>query len=191
MVYETRMAAFEKERAIAEAAAREAGAIVKRYYDKPIDEVAKRDKGAGREENWLTQADSESDDLLKERLLGAFPDDGWLSEETADSAERLEKDARLDRRSARRDTRVHARTCRSSASASRSSRRDGPSSASSTIPPTDRLYSAVARRGHDDERRARARQQDRARGAGAGAGEPLGGQARRVGSRSSSTATSC
>jgi myo-inositol-1(or 4)-monophosphatase len=90
MVYETRMS-FEKERALAEAAAREAGAIVRRYYEKPIEQVAKTDKGAGREENWLTQADSESDDLLKARLLGAFPDDGWLSEETKDSPARLEK----------------------------------------------------------------------------------------------------
>ena len=90
-MYETRMASFERERAIAEAAAREAGAIVQRYYAKPIEQVAKSDKGAGREENWLTQADSESDELLKSRLLGAFPDDGWLSEETADSPERLRK----------------------------------------------------------------------------------------------------
>ncbi len=92
MVYETRMASFERERAVAEAAAREAGAIVKRYYEKPIEQVAKSDKGAGREDNWLTQADSESDDLLRTRLLGAFPDYGWLSEETKDSPERLRKE---------------------------------------------------------------------------------------------------
>jgi myo-inositol-1(or 4)-monophosphatase len=85
------MASFERERAVAEAAAREAGAIVRHYYEKPIAEVAKTDKGAGREENWLTQADAESDELLKRRLLGAFPDDGWLSEETKDSPARLEK----------------------------------------------------------------------------------------------------
>jgi len=91
-VYETRMSSFERERAVAEAAAHEAGAIVKRYYEKPIEQVVKSDKGAGREENWLTQADSESDDLLKERLLGAFPDYGWLSEETRDSPERLAKE---------------------------------------------------------------------------------------------------
>jgi len=91
-VYETRMSSFERERAVAEAAAREAGAIVKRYYEKPIEQVVKSDKGAGRDENWLTQADSESDDLLKERLLGAFPDYGWLSEETRDSPERLAKE---------------------------------------------------------------------------------------------------
>jgi myo-inositol-1(or 4)-monophosphatase len=92
MVYETRMSSFERERAVAEAAAREAGAIVKRYYEKPIEQVAKSDKGAGREDNWLTQADSESDDLLKARLLGAFPEYGWLSEETRDSPERLAKE---------------------------------------------------------------------------------------------------
>jgi myo-inositol-1(or 4)-monophosphatase len=86
------MSSFERERAVAEAAAREAGAIVKRYYEKPIEQVVKSDKGAGRDENWLTQADSESDDLLKERLLGAFPDYGWLSEETRDSPERLAKE---------------------------------------------------------------------------------------------------
>ena len=75
MVYETRMAAFEpafgqafgKERAAAEAAAREAGAIVKHYYDKPIEQVAKSDKGAGRDENWLTQADSEFDRCIARR----------------------------------------------------------------------------------------------------------------------------
>jgi myo-inositol-1(or 4)-monophosphatase len=92
MVYETRMPSFERERAVAEAAAREAGAIVKRYYEKPIEQVAKTDKGAGRDENWLTQADSESNDLLESRLRGAFPDYGWLSEETKDSPERLAKE---------------------------------------------------------------------------------------------------
>jgi myo-inositol-1(or 4)-monophosphatase len=91
MVYETPMASYERERATAEAAAREAGAIVKHYYEKPIEQVAKSDKGAGRDENWLTQADSESDEILKRRLLGAFPDDGWLSEETADTKARLAK----------------------------------------------------------------------------------------------------
>ncbi len=84
------MSAFARERDVAVAAAREAGGIVRRYYEKPIAEVEKVDKGgAGRQENWLTQADEESDALLKARLLGAFPDYGWLSEETKDSRERL------------------------------------------------------------------------------------------------------
>jgi myo-inositol-1(or 4)-monophosphatase len=85
------MASFEHERAVAEAAAREAGAMVRHYYEKPIEQVAKTDKGAGREENWLTQADSESDAILERRIRGAFPDDGWLSEESKDSPERLRK----------------------------------------------------------------------------------------------------
>ena len=37
----------------------------------------------------LTQADLAADALLKERLLGARPDYGWLSEETADTHHRL------------------------------------------------------------------------------------------------------
>ena len=85
------MSTFERERTTAIAAAREAGAIIKRYYEKPIEAVAKSDKGGGREENWLTQADAESDDLLKDRLLTAFPTYGWLSEETRDSPERLSR----------------------------------------------------------------------------------------------------
>lgn len=85
------MSTLQHELDVAIAAAREAGAIIKRYYDIPIETVAKSDKGGGREENWLTQADSESDALLKERLLTAFPNDGWLSEETRDSPERLTK----------------------------------------------------------------------------------------------------
>src|SRR5258706_14649510 len=89
---ESRRSSCDRERAVAEAAAREAGAIVKHYYEKPIEQVVKSDKGAGRDENWLTQADSESDDLLKARLLGAFPDYGWLSEETRDSPERLARE---------------------------------------------------------------------------------------------------
>ena len=47
-------------------------------------------QGGGRDEKWLTQADSERT-TSETRLLGAFPDDGWLSEETKDSPARLEK----------------------------------------------------------------------------------------------------
>lgn len=70
---------------VAEAAAREAGAIIRGYFN---DEYTVRDKG---EDNPLTDADLESNDLLERRLRGAFPDFGWLSEETIDSPERLEK----------------------------------------------------------------------------------------------------
>lgn len=37
----------------------------------------------------LTEADLAANDILRKRLLSAFPSDGWLSEETADNAERL------------------------------------------------------------------------------------------------------
>jgi myo-inositol-1(or 4)-monophosphatase len=86
------MSAFQRELEVAIAASREAGAIIKRYYERPIETVAKTDKGGGREENWLTQADAESDALLKERLRAAFPSYGWLSEETRDSPERLARE---------------------------------------------------------------------------------------------------
>ena len=39
----------------------------------------------------LTPSDLEADHILRERLLAARPDYGWLSEETADSTERLSK----------------------------------------------------------------------------------------------------
>lgn len=37
----------------------------------------------------LTQADLLANDILKKRLLGAFPEDGWLSEESVDDVARL------------------------------------------------------------------------------------------------------
>ena len=39
----------------------------------------------------VTSADMVIDQMLRETLLGARPDYGWLSEETADSADRLDK----------------------------------------------------------------------------------------------------
>ena len=39
----------------------------------------------------VTSADHAVNELLMDRLLGRFPDDGWLSEETPDTAARLEK----------------------------------------------------------------------------------------------------
>ncbi|MGH7232637.1 MAG: 3'(2'),5'-bisphosphate nucleotidase CysQ [Nitrospiraceae bacterium] len=39
----------------------------------------------------VTTADLEVNRILHEDLLGAFPDDGWLSEETADTPQRLDK----------------------------------------------------------------------------------------------------
>jgi myo-inositol-1(or 4)-monophosphatase len=67
-------------------AARAAGALTLRYFGGNY-QVA--DKGGG---DPLTTADLEADALLKERLLTARPDFGWLSEETVDDGERLHKE---------------------------------------------------------------------------------------------------
>jgi myo-inositol-1(or 4)-monophosphatase len=67
-------------------AARTAGAITLKYYGGHYDV---RDKG---HDNPVTTADLEADKYLKEMLLGAYPDYGWLSEETADNPARLDQD---------------------------------------------------------------------------------------------------
>lgn len=64
-------------------AAREAGRIVRGYYQ---DSYTITQKG---EDNPLTDADLASNRVLFERLMGNFPDFGWLSEETADDGSRL------------------------------------------------------------------------------------------------------
>jgi myo-inositol-1(or 4)-monophosphatase len=68
---------------LAEAAARTAGRVIMGYYQEEYDV---REKGKG---NPVTTADLEADKVLKAALLGQRPGDGWLSEETADSPDRL------------------------------------------------------------------------------------------------------
>jgi len=70
--------------ALATRAAREAGRVIMGYYQ---DEYEIRQKGKG---NPVTTADLEADKVLKSTLLSGTPGDGWLSEETVDSPERLE-----------------------------------------------------------------------------------------------------
>ena len=53
------------------------------------DKVAVWDKSPG---NPVSEADIACDNYLKDRLLGARPDYGWLSEETADAPDRLDRD---------------------------------------------------------------------------------------------------
>lgn len=67
-------------------AAREAGKIIMGYYR---DSYEIRDKGF---HNPVTTADHAADKFLKETLTEAFPEYGWLSEETVDSKERLDHD---------------------------------------------------------------------------------------------------
>jgi myo-inositol-1(or 4)-monophosphatase len=80
------MTAFAREREVAVAAAREAGAIVRRYYEQGGAEV--REKAP---DSPLTLADLEANACIRRHVSEAFPADGWLSEETADSTERLTK----------------------------------------------------------------------------------------------------
>ena len=71
---------------IAKEAAIEAGGIILNYY-KADYEI--QEKGY---HNPVTTADSEADTKLKEILLEERPNYGWLSEETVDSLDRLEKE---------------------------------------------------------------------------------------------------
>jgi myo-inositol-1(or 4)-monophosphatase len=65
---------------------REAGNIARRFYG---SQYKSWDKGHG---NPVTEADIAIDEFLKETLLEAHPDYGWLSEETADDPARLNRE---------------------------------------------------------------------------------------------------
>ena len=66
-------------------AAAEAGEVILKYYQSDYEI---KDKGF---QNPVTTADHESDKALREILTNAYPDYGWLSEETIDSKSRLQK----------------------------------------------------------------------------------------------------
>jgi len=68
-------------------AAHEAGAIIRSLYGTGIAVTEKGDRG----DSPLTEADTRANEALRRRVAEAFPDDGWLSEESADTAERLRK----------------------------------------------------------------------------------------------------
>ena len=76
---------IEDDLEIALKASKKAGDIIMKYYkhDYEINE-----KGY---HNPVTTADKEADSFLKNTLLDARPEYGWLSEETLDTEERLEK----------------------------------------------------------------------------------------------------
>jgi myo-inositol-1(or 4)-monophosphatase len=71
------------DRALVVAAAREAGELALGYFGGAVDSWEKSPN------NPVCAADLAVDRLLHERLLGARPGYGWLSEETADDPERL------------------------------------------------------------------------------------------------------
>lgn len=76
---------MQRELEVAIAAARAGGAVVRKYYK---GEYEVHEKAP---DNPLTVADTEADAVIKKTVLEAFPDDGWLSEETRDTPERLTK----------------------------------------------------------------------------------------------------
>ncbi|MCK4578223.1 MAG: 3'(2'),5'-bisphosphate nucleotidase CysQ [Candidatus Marinimicrobia bacterium] len=67
-------------------AAREAGKILRGYYKA---DYQIRDKGF---RNPVTTADYASNHYLEERLRSSYPEYGWLSEETVDSSDRLQRE---------------------------------------------------------------------------------------------------
>ena len=90
------------ELALAIDAAREAGSRLLEFYDSAYEVENKKstqESASGKpalrdlEYDPLTSADLAANQCLQEMLRGSYPDFGWLSEETVDSAERLDTDA--------------------------------------------------------------------------------------------------
>ena len=77
---------FNEELISAKVAARNAGKILMNHYK--LSNKAVKMKGL---DNPVTIADYKADKYLFNFLLSEFPDDGWLSEETVDTYERLDK----------------------------------------------------------------------------------------------------
>ena len=74
---------FSEELSVAEQAARDAGVAIMALYRGKYD-VREKSKN-----NPVTTADLEANRIIRERIAHAFPNDGWLSEEDADSERRL------------------------------------------------------------------------------------------------------
>ncbi len=74
-----------RELEVAITAAREAGAVVRSLYGKGVAVVEKGDRG----DSPLTEADTRANQAIHRAIEAAFPADGWLSEESRDSPERL------------------------------------------------------------------------------------------------------
>jgi myo-inositol-1(or 4)-monophosphatase len=76
---------FADDRRLLRTAAQEAGRLIRNAFGKPM---VVRDKG---EAGPVTDTDVAVDALLHEALLSARPDYGWLSEESPDTPDRLER----------------------------------------------------------------------------------------------------
>jgi myo-inositol-1(or 4)-monophosphatase len=74
---------FSRELGVAEEAAQQAGAAIMALFRGKYD-VHEKSKN-----NPVTSADLEANRIIRDCITSAFPDDGWLSEEDADSERRL------------------------------------------------------------------------------------------------------
>ncbi|MFZ1889347.1 MAG: 3'(2'),5'-bisphosphate nucleotidase CysQ [Candidatus Binataceae bacterium] len=77
---------LSRELGLAKKAARAAGEILRGHWHRGGYTIGSKGK-----DNPVTQADLEADHAIKRILHEPFPEYGWLSEETADSADRLER----------------------------------------------------------------------------------------------------
>lgn len=83
-----------RELQIAKQAAGEAGQLIRFYYEKIYQTSYKEDyrDGSGVKINPVTEVDLKSNEKIRKILTSAFPEYGWLSEETKDSEERFHKE---------------------------------------------------------------------------------------------------
>jgi 3'(2'), 5'-bisphosphate nucleotidase len=79
---------YDQEMSIALLLAREAGAAILDFYEGPLDI---QQKAGADDREPVTQADKLANEIIVERLLQEFPDDGILAEESIDTAHRLDK----------------------------------------------------------------------------------------------------
>jgi len=75
-----------KEKEVAISAATAAGEVIMQYYQSNYEVTDKSPN------NPVTTADLAANEQIKKIITGTFPQDGWLSEESKDSPDRLNKD---------------------------------------------------------------------------------------------------
>ncbi len=80
------LSSLKGEMSLLERAARDAGQVAMRYFNRDPQVWTKGNDSP------VTEADLAVDKMLHVELLGARPDYGWLSEETDDNEDRLDKD---------------------------------------------------------------------------------------------------
>src|SRR5207253_7879646 len=81
---------YQREIEVATKLARVAGSVLLEHYYSPF--LVEQKVNALDELEEVTAADREANELIVSRLREAFPDDGILAEESADTEHRLEKD---------------------------------------------------------------------------------------------------